>query len=239
MPATHELPPERVVIPPTPPYPLGRRKAKDERDRLFLMTVPKRAPVSAPDSRIWTARTVLNQEDVPACVGFSWAGFSLAAPLMFLEHPWTGLSLYYAAQDYDEWDGNNYDGSSVRGGAAAMLKNGLITEYQWAWTVDVVKVHILTRGPVVVGTSWYEEMFEPKEHGGYLVPKGGDYGGHAWLVVGYSKTRNAFRMLNSWGRQWGEEGRAWIRYADLGMLIQDDGGEACSAIQAPRLRTAA
>jgi hypothetical protein len=35
-------------------------------------------------------------------------------------------------------------------------------------------------------------------------------GGHAQVVVGYSKTRDAFRVLNSWGEDWGDGGFAWI-----------------------------
>ena len=35
---------------------------------------------------------------------------------------------------------------------------------------------------------------------------------HAMLVVGYSDTNNAFKVVNSWGEDWGDEGFVWIDY---------------------------
>lgn len=35
---------------------------------------------------------------------------------------------------------------------------------------------------------------------------------HAMLVVGYSDTYNAFKIVNSWGPDWGDDGFVWIDY---------------------------
>ena len=32
------------------------------------------------------------------------------------------------------------------------------------------------------------------------------------LVVGYSNENNAFKVVNSWGAGWGDEGFVWIDY---------------------------
>ena len=37
-------------------------------------------------------------------------------------------------------------------------------------------------------------------------------GGHAMAVVAYDETRQAVRVLNSWGQDWGDGGYAWINY---------------------------
>jgi C1A family cysteine protease len=37
-------------------------------------------------------------------------------------------------------------------------------------------------------------------------------GGHAMVLVGYDDERQAFRLQNSWGRDWGDHGRAWLSY---------------------------
>ncbi len=41
--------------------------------------------------------------------------------------------------------------------------------------------------------------------------------GHALCVIGYddSKFGGAFRVVNSWGNQWAEEGFCWVRYQDM------------------------
>ena len=36
---------------------------------------------------------------------------------------------------------------------------------------------------------------------------------HAMALVGYDEDRQAFRLINSWGPNWGDHGYAWIDYA--------------------------
>jgi C1A family cysteine protease len=91
----------------------------------------------------------------------------------------------------------------------------------------------LTKGPVVVGTNWYDRMFKPEK--GFIRVGGQVAGGHAWLLLGADRskkcpdgTMGACRMINSWGRGWGESGRAWISFNDLDKLIKAD-GEAATA----------
>lgn len=36
--------------------------------------------------------------------------------------------------------------------------------------------------------------------------------GHAMLLVGYDDARQAFRLVNSWGKDWGDQGFMWISY---------------------------
>jgi Papain family cysteine protease/Domain of unknown function (DUF4384) len=40
-------------------------------------------------------------------------------------------------------------------------------------------------------------------------------GGHAMAVIGYDDTKNAFLLVNSWGKRWGTNGFVWIDYKDL------------------------
>jgi len=41
--------------------------------------------------------------------------------------------------------------------------------------------------------------------------------GHVMLIIGYDdyKYGGAFRILNSWGEEWGENGKIWIKYNDF------------------------
>ena len=39
---------------------------------------------------------------------------------------------------------------------------------------------------------------------------GAEHGGHAFLLTGYSTQRRAWRLRNSWGTGWGDQGDAWL-----------------------------
>ncbi len=210
---------------------LGRLASPDSRDLrhpLGLIT-PKRATVS---SKFWTTGEVLDQGATSRCVAFAWTGFLEASPLRTSLAAFGGVpsidSLYHEAQLVDEWPGEDYNGTSVRAGAAVLTKLGRLAEYLWTSDVDEMRRYVLSRGPVVVGTDWYADMFTPK--GGFIIPTGAIAGGHAWLVNGYSLRRKAFRMMNSWGLTWGDKGRSWIKLADMDKLIQAS-GEVCSAVE--------
>jgi hypothetical protein len=45
--------------------------------------------------------------------------------------------------------------------------------------------------------------------------------------VWYDVKRDAFRMINSWGREWGDKGGAWMRPSLLAALLRADGECAC------------
>lgn len=208
---------------------LGRLHAPDMRDKQFLMRalLPRQIQVR---TKYWRCGAVLDQRDTPHCVEYSWTQFVLSAPVMSKRSTLPPVGeIYKLAQRIDEWPGENYDGTSVRAGAKVLHSLGRITGYVWGYNALDVRDHLLTRGTVVVGTDWYDKMFTPDARG-FIAPDGEVAGGHAYLVVGYSTKRNAFRILNSWGRSWGQNGRAWISFDDMDYLIKDY-GEACSALE--------
>ena len=53
-------------------------------------------------------------------------------------------------------------------------------------------------------------LWEPKSYEDRL-------GGHALTIVGYDdyKFGGSFRVVNSWGREWGDNGYFWIKYSDF------------------------
>jgi hypothetical protein len=141
--------------------------------------------------------------------------------------------LYDEAQLLDEWEGNDYDGTSVRAGMKVLQARKLITSYQWAWDVETILEWVLTVGPVVMGTDWYTGMMRPTL--GFIEPTGRPEGGHAWLIIGANiekkgldGNRGAFRMINSWGGGWGDNGRAWVSFASVHKLLENWGEAAMS-----------
>lgn len=185
-----------------------------------------------PAYRYFRTGSVLDQGPTPSCVGHAWAGFLMAAPVM--SKGVDPFAIYRGAQDNDEWPGNDYEGSSVRGGAKYLQSQGRLSRYVWAWDAETVADFILSgQGSVVVGTVWTNAMFTPDDKG-FLHPTGPIAGGHAWLLVGYNRTRGVFRMLNSWGSSWGDSGRAWITGEDLQTLLRWDGEAAATVEQEVR-----
>jgi papain like protease len=97
-------------------------------------------------------------------------------------------------------------------------------------TVEEIKAAIFLFGPVVLGTEWYDSWFDPAENG--MLPSPAfdhSVGGHATLAYGWDdriptgwmegdppmQAFGAFRVANSWGRSWGDDGDFWMPYAAL------------------------
>lgn len=205
---------------------LGRERRWDERNKDFAL--PRKSVPRDVRSRTWFGGPVLDQGETPMCVGFAGWGWLRGGPV--LNKPdFTPQELYHWAQQKDEWDGENYEGSSTLGLMTVLKDAGYINGYQWALDADTLLAWVLTKGPVVVGTNWYEEMFSPRKDG-FLVLDGDSAGGHEWRVVGANRdkkcpdgSRGALRMVNSWGTSWAQNGRAWISVKDMQRLIQEDG----------------
>jgi cathepsin L len=83
-------------------------------------------------------------------------------------------------------------------------------------TIEEIKRAILEHG------SLYGSVFVP-EDSSFHEFKGSDVfretrsvpsgrSNHAVLIVGWDDSRQAFRIKNSWGEQWGHGGYAWVKY---------------------------
>ena len=106
-----------------------------------------------------------------------------------------------------------------------LQRQGIIGAAYWTRQVDQLHAALLQGfGPILVGSAWLAGMEQPDREG-FIEASGRRIGRHCYLIVGYDQARRAFRLLNSWGAAWGQLGRAWIRPADLQLLL--DQGEAC------------
>jgi hypothetical protein len=204
----------------------GRLVSPDARDLRFPMRAMLPASVTIV-SKFYTTGPVLDQGDTPQCVGYSWRQFLSSEPTFTLDGP-SASQLYTEAQLNDEWPGEDYDGSSVRGGAKALTIDQRLKSYVWAANAADVRDFLITTGTVVMGTNWLQNMFTPDKNG-VLKVSGPIAGGHAYLLCGYDAPTNRFQMINSWG-VWGQNGKAWIRFTDLDKLIRAQ-GEACAAVE--------
>lgn len=167
-----------------------------------------------------------DQGNTPQCVGYAWAHWLSGHPIRQWLSPY---GIYRMAQHEDEWEGENYDGTSVRAGAKVLKALGYIHEYRWAKSVEALVTCVLQHGPVVVGTDWREGMMETDENG-FIHAEGLVLGGHAYIVNGVNTREEKARVRNSWGLDWGDSGKAYIHLKSLDKLIKAQ-GEACVAIE--------
>lgn len=221
---------------------LGRLIAPDANDKRYPMAAALR-PTKLPSVRYYTApsQLPLDQGETGTCVAHAWTAFLLCAPLM-CKDPMHPYKLYRKIVVADEFADNDYEahltndrelnfGTSVRAGAKVLQGIGHVKSYVWARSADEAAIWLLSgKGTVVLGTDWCWDMGTP-DRKGFVSLTGGSAGGHAYLAIGYSRVEMAFRCLNSWGREYGANGRFWIRHRDMNELIRTRDGEACAATE--------
>lgn len=196
----------------------------DVRDRMFLPTLEPVPDIKLPERQM---AAILDQGREGACTGFGLAAVinlqrrgkdpsaKLVSPRM----------LYEMAKRFDEWSGEDYDGSSARGALRGYFNNGVCLEDEWRYDPgnvgsltlkrargarncplgayyrvrpDIAEMHsaINQAGAVYVTARVHDGWFAPVD--GVIEPrKLHAEGGHAFAVVGY--TAEGFFVQNSWG----------------------------------------
>jgi hypothetical protein len=240
----------------THPYPLGRRREGDPKNAQFPMRAVLPPAITIPDYRYWYAYRHYLDQTGDTCVANAWAHFMVDSPrthhmadLNSDKDGWVGnwaesyVSaqsgeagfrgwLYDQAQANDPWSDTPPEGGTSVEAAARILRNvGAIASFHWATSINDIIMAVLTTSPVIVGTAWYTEMFYPKGSDMMLSPTGSIAGGHAWKLDGYNQRTGVFRMKNSWGRGWGDNGFAHIKADDVRRLVFEGDGEACLALE--------
>lgn len=166
----------------------------------------------------------LDQGQEGACTGFGAEHVRALSPRP--QHTSNDLarSVYYEARRQDEWEGEDYEGSSVNGAMKALRHMGLIIEWRWAYNLDEADHGLSYHGAGELGVWWYSGMFNTDSNG-FIHPTGGQVGGHALALAGYKQMNGgkAYRLENSWGPAWGDFGGAWIWAQDLEQLLRNDG----------------
>ena len=91
--------------------------------------------------------------------------------------------------------------------------------------VQLVKKALSEKKPVVIAMKIAKSFHKRGEH--TWQPKGNEYqnisalGGHAMVVIGYDdhKDGGSFKLMNSWGKSWGDNGFKWVRYQDFQYFV--------------------
>ncbi|TKS53795.1 peptidase C1 [Luteimonas yindakuii] len=237
MPARTARQPERLLD--------ARPDTADFRDRMFDPTLVDVPPTMPLDRHLKRRVPVLDQGGEGACTAF--ALVTVAHTLLRSRRPRplaTRLSprmAYDMARRYDEWEGEDYAGSSCRGAMKGWHRHGLATEAVWPWRAraepeayterrardaqrhplgayarvnhrDLVAMHVAIAETGVLYAS-------AAVHEGWLKPPAS--GAIAWRqqdVTGYHAfaivgyDARGFWIQNSWGTGWGRNGHAHLGY---------------------------
>ena len=193
---------------------------------------------------------ILNQKSEGACTGFG-----LAAVINYLnqqrgcmDKKASARMLYEMAKRYDEWDGEEYSGSSCRGAIKGWYNMGVAEDSFWRYvpnrpgqmTLDAAKnarsttigayfrlknrisdFHsaINEAGVVYCSASVHDGWSDENIDDDIISYKKEPKGGHAFAIVGYND--KGFWVQNSWGKEWGSDGLAIWTYEDWQKNIQD------------------
>lgn len=92
--------------------------------------------------------------------------------------------------------------------------------------VRAVKEHLAKDAPVVIGMMAGGSFMQAMTGKDLWTPTDEDrsqmgFGGHALCVIGYDDRKQAFQIMNSWGPEWGNNGIAWVRYADFKEFVRE------------------
>jgi papain like protease len=188
-------------------------------------------PVEGDTTPGWPLSIQLDQGQTGHCVGFGWAGWVDALPVEGNYQNADGHAVYYECKVIDG-EPLAENGSYVRSGALALRNRGRLAAFGFAKTLTEIDEWINTQGPIVVGTSWTDDMFSPDANG-FVKPTGGAAGGHCYLMLEKRDDEDAYVFQNSWGSGWGQNGRFKMKRSDFDGLLSDF-GEVCCAAELPR-----
>lgn len=217
----------------------------DFRDAVFTPTLIRVTTETDIDAYHTLGIPVLDQGTEGACTGFGLA--TVANYLLKVRgkeataDEVSAWMLYAMAKRYDEWPGEDYDGSSARGAMKGWFKHGLCAYALWNERdpnptleekrsadalarplgayfrvnhKDLVAMHAaINETGILYATA--------RVHDGWQIVKSkqenieyrpGQIGGHAFAIVGYNK--RGFWIQNSWGDKWGARGLANLSYSD-------------------------
>ncbi len=198
---------------------------------------------------------IIDQKGEGACTGFGLAAVvnflfynrSDATPdekraLTRLKNTASARMLYEMAKRYDEWEGENYSGSSIRAAMKGWLRHGVCTWDAWRYRPDhpgrltpgrqldalsrplgaylrVRHLHLNQMhnalnevGILYASAAVHTGWYEVDPKSGKIPYRQEMAGGHAFAIVGYDE--EGFWIQNSWGPGWGRKGFCHISYDD-------------------------
>lgn len=206
---------------------LGRHVRHDPRSRAFPM---HENPSGLVSKRHISNTPVLDQGQLGSCTGnagtkcLSYEPFWDGVPKDVTLDEDYAVKLYSANTKADDYPGQYPPTDTGSDGVttASVLKTwGLISGYLHGFSL-LSTLTALAATPVILGTEWLEDMFNPNSDGSLQV-SGAVAGGHEYVLDELDVENRRVWIQNSWSADWGQDGRAWLSFADLDKLLKAEG----------------
>lgn len=201
----------------------------DERSKNYRAVDLIRGAVAAtkPRDRTWRRGQAYDQGNTSMCVAYTGKGLLNTKPISSqvdydTRSEYDVEAFYAGAQEMDEWPGIDYDGTSALGLCKYLVSRALIQEYRWCFSLNDILLTLSHVGPVGLGIWWYTDMFYPNAEG-LITPTGVREGGHEVELIGVDISEKVVIGMNSWGEDWGYNGRFKLRWEDLEKLLNEQG----------------
>ena len=222
----------------------ARRDTLDFRDLMYEATLVEVPAYRTLDEYKLAGVPILDQGKEGACTGF---GLATVAHYLLRTHrvgrDATVVSpymFYDLARRYDEWAGEDYEGSSCRGAMKGWYKHGICARPLWPQSqtgalldqprvedaarrplgaylrvnhTNLVAMHAaITEAGILFASSSVHAGWQTVGRDGLIKYDDKVIGGHAFAIVAYDA--DGFWIQNSWGASWGKQGFGHIAYDD-------------------------
>ena len=222
----------------------ARRDTLDFRDLMYEPTLVEVPAFRTLDDYRRAEVPILDQGSEGACTGF---GLATVAHYLLRTHKIgrdativSPYMFYDLARRYDEWPGDEYEGSSCRGAMKGWHKHGVCARPLWAKSEkaalldhgrvedagrrplgayfrvnhsSLVALHsAITEAGVLYASASVHSGWQSVGKDGLIVQSDDMVGGHAFAIVAYDA--DGFWIQNSWGTGWGKQGFGHISYDD-------------------------
>ena len=84
---------------------------------------------------------------------------------------------------------------------------------------DNIKKALLSGYPILIGAELDLDFCNSNSSYVWVSNSSSFVGNHAMVIMGYDDSKSAFKILNSWGTSWGDNGYGWIDYSNLSNVI--------------------
>lgn len=183
---------------------------------------------------------------VGAIVGFAVA-YALQAVIKIKTDDDVVLSargIYTIAKKYDEWPGEDHEGTSISGALNGLTEEGAYLESDWPFPsktrpmktikpaykisgfaeikgIEQILDSLRSNNVVIVSISISNDFFKPSDKGRVVIKLPFEpVGATAICIVGYDGETAEFTFANAWGLRWGANGFGRIRDTDLSKTLK-------------------